>query len=127
MRTTVEKMIRNLGTDVTVHHNGVTVITKGIFVPTTSRSWQNMQNVFSELGEAPRGQYNYIGAMEPVVEKGDLLDVGGSGLSIMDLGSTNGTIINGQRLMPQVSTPVPHGGVIFLADNNCVFQVKYNK
>ena len=77
MRTTVEKMIRNLGTDVTVHHNGVTVITKGIFVPTTSRSWQNMQNVFSELGEAPRGQYNYIGAMEPVVEEGDLLDVGG--------------------------------------------------
>ena len=77
MRTTVEKMIRNLGTDVTVHHNGVTVITKGIFVPTTSRSWQNMQNVFSELGEAPRGQYNYIGAMEPVVEKGGLLDVGG--------------------------------------------------
>ena len=77
MRTTVEKMIRNLGTDVTVHHNGVTVTAKGIFVPTTSRSWQNMQNVFSELGEAPRGQYNYIGAMEPVVEKGDLLDVGG--------------------------------------------------
>ena len=77
MRATVEKMIRSLGTDVTVHHNGVTVITKGIFVPTTSRSWQNMQNVFSELGEAPRGQYNYIGAMEPVVEKGDLLDVGG--------------------------------------------------
>ena len=77
MRATVEKMIRNLGTDVTVHHNGVTVTAKGIFVPTTSRSWQNMQNVFSELGEAPRGQYNYIGAMEPVVEKGDLLDVGG--------------------------------------------------
>ena len=77
MRATVEKMIRNLGTDVTVHHDGVSVTAKGIFVPTTSRSWQNMQNVFSELGEAPRGQYNYIGAMEPVVEKGDLLDVGG--------------------------------------------------
>lgn len=77
MRATVEKMIRNLGTDVTVHHDGVSVTAKGIFMPTTSRSWQNMQNVFSELGEAPRGQYNYIGAMEPVVEKGDLLDVGG--------------------------------------------------
>ena len=77
MRSMVEKMIRSLGTDVTVHHEGVSVTAKGIFVPTTSRSWQNMQNVFTELGEAPRGQYNYIGAMEPVVEKGDLLDVGG--------------------------------------------------
>ena len=76
MRAMVEKMIRSLGTDVTVHHEGVSVTAKGIFVPTTSRSWQNMQNVFTELGEAPRGQYNYIGAMEPVVEKGDLLDVG---------------------------------------------------
>ena len=76
MRKTVEKMIRSLGTDVTVHHDGTTVTAKGIFVPTTSRSWQNMQNVFSELGEAPRGQYNYIGCMEPAVEKGDLLDVG---------------------------------------------------
>ena len=76
MHKTVEKIIRNLGTDVTVHHGGTTVTAKGIFVPTTSRSWQNMQNVYSELGEAPRGQYNYIGCMEPVVEKGDLLDVG---------------------------------------------------
>ena len=77
MRPTVEKMIRNLGTDVTVHHGNDVITAKGIFVPTTSRSWQNMQNVYSELGEAPRGQYNYIGTMEPVVEKGDLLDVGG--------------------------------------------------
>ncbi len=77
MRTTVEKMIRNLGTNVTVYHNGASAAAKSIFVPTTSRSWQNMQNVFTELGEAPRGQYNYIGALEPVVEKGDQLDVGG--------------------------------------------------
>ena len=76
MRTTVEKMIHNLGTNVTVYHNGESAKAKSIFVPTTSRSWQNMQNVFTELGVAPRGQYNYIGALEPVIEKGDLLDVG---------------------------------------------------
>lgn len=55
------------------------------------------------------------------------LDVGTTGLTVTDLGSTNGTAVNGQRLTPQVSVPVPHGGVIFLGDNNCVFQVKYNK
>lgn len=77
MRRAVEKMIRGLGTDVTVHHEGISTTAKGIFMPTTSRSWQNMQNVFTELGEAPRGQYNYIGTLEPVIEKGDLLDVGG--------------------------------------------------
>ena len=47
MRPTVEKMIRNLGTDVTVHHGEEVITAKGIFVPTTSRSWQNMQNVYS--------------------------------------------------------------------------------
>ena len=77
MRATVEKMIRSLGTDVTVYHKGICTTTKGVFVPTTSRSWQNMQNVFTELGETPRGQYNYIGAMEPVAERGDVLEVGG--------------------------------------------------
>ena len=76
MRTAVEKLIRGLGTVVKIRHEGKIVNTVGIFMPTTSRSWQNMQNVYSELGEAPRGQYNYIGCMEPVVEKGDLLDVG---------------------------------------------------
>lgn len=75
VRNMVEKMIRNWGTDVTVYHRGVPSTAKGVFVSTTSRSWQNMQNVFTELGETPRGQYNYIGAMEPVAEKGDILEV----------------------------------------------------
>lgn len=80
------------------------------------------------FGRAQPGPHNAVLAnYDKVSGTHCLLDVGGSGLSVMDLGSTNGTIINGQRLMPQVSTPVPHGGVIFLADNNCVFQVKYNK
>ena len=77
MRAAVEKLIRGLGTVVKIRHEGQIVNTVGIFMPTTSRSWQNMQNVFSELGETPRGQYNYIGTVEPAVEKGDLLDVGG--------------------------------------------------
>lgn len=77
MRKSVEKMIRTWGTDVKVCHKGTITWTKGVFVPTTSRSWQNMENVFTPLGETPRGQYNYIGTLEPVAEKGDTLEVGG--------------------------------------------------
>lgn len=77
MRQLVEKLIRRCGTTVTVYHEGIKTETRGIFMPTTSRSWQNMQHVYSPLGETPRGQYNYIGALEPVAEKGDVLEVGG--------------------------------------------------
>ena len=33
---------------------------------------------------------------------------------IMDLGSSNGTYLNGSRLTPSVETPVAHGDVIYL-------------
>jgi hypothetical protein len=33
---------------------------------------------------------------------------------IMDLGSSNGTYLNGSRLLPYVETPVVHGDVIYL-------------
>lgn len=78
MRSTLEKMIHRWGTEVTVLHQGTATVTKAIFLPTTSRSWQNMQHVYSPVGETPRGQYNYIGALEPVAEKGDVLKVGGN-------------------------------------------------
>ena len=79
------------------------------------------------LGRAQPGTHNAVLARYDRVSGTHCrLDVTGSGLTVTDLGSTNGTIVNGQRLTPQVGIPVPHGGVIFLADNNCVFQVKYN-
>ncbi len=45
-------------------------------MPTTSRSWQNMENVYTPLGETPRGQYNYIGPADAQAVLGDLLIVG---------------------------------------------------
>ena len=33
---------------------------------------------------------------------------------IMDLGSSNGTYLNGSRLPPYVETPLAHGDVVFL-------------
>ena len=35
-------------------------------------------------------------------------------IMIMDLGSSNGTYLNGNRLAPYVETPVAHGDVIYL-------------
>lgn len=78
MRRLVEKMIHSWGTEVKINHQGISSVTRAVFVPTTSRSWQNMQHVYSPVGETPRGQYNYIGALEPVAEKGDILEVGGN-------------------------------------------------
>lgn len=54
------------------------------------------------------------------------IEGGSSSIKVTDLGSTNGTKVNGQKLSPNVPVTVPHGGIIFLADNNCAFQVRYN-
>ena len=75
MRQLIERMLHAWGIVLTVHHKGLHTTTRGVFVPTTSRSWQNMQHVFTPLGETPRGQYNYIGAMEPLIEHGDIIAV----------------------------------------------------
>lgn len=80
------------------------------------------------IGRAQPGYHNQLLAnYDKVSGTHCRIDVTGSGMTITDLGSTNGTIVNGQKLMANIPAPVPHGGVIFLADNNCVFQVKYNK
>ena len=52
------------------------------------------------------------------------IEVGYQKVTVTDLGSTNGTKVGSQRLTANVPVQVPHGGVIFLADNNCAFQVK---
>lgn len=80
------------------------------------------------FGRAQPGSHNSIlAAYDKVSGTHCRLDVSGSGLMLTDLGSTNGTLVNGKRLTPHAPVPVSHGGVIFLADNNCVFQVKYNQ
>jgi len=43
-----------------------------------------------------------------------LLDIGGSTLSLTDLGSTNGTFVNGTRLAPNAATPLQVGDKVKL-------------
>ncbi len=43
---------------------------------------------------------------------------------VTDLGSTNGTYIGSQRLLPQQPAQAPNGAVLYLGSKNCGFQIR---
>lgn len=53
------------------------------------------------------------------------MEITGGRLMVTDLGSTNGTFVNGTRLAPNQPASVPNGGEIRLANPECVFRVQY--
>lgn len=53
------------------------------------------------------------------------LEVTDTGLTVTDLGSTNGTFVNGTQLQPNRSESVPNGSEIRLGDPECLFRVQY--
>ena len=61
----------------TLFRGDSSVKVKGFFQPVQSKSWQNMTNVATPLGEVSQEQYVYIGPGETEVKQGDLLTVGG--------------------------------------------------
>lgn len=77
MRKIVGGILRQYGSVMTVTRGEISVKVRGFFQPVRSKSWQNMTNVATPLGEVPRGQYVYIGPVDPEVKQGDLLTVGG--------------------------------------------------
>ena len=52
---------------------------RAFFQPVRSKSWDYSDSNYSPLGEIPRGQYVYIGPVEPAAEAGDSLMVGNKG------------------------------------------------
>jgi len=77
MRRKLEKMMDRWGTTMTLQRDGVNWELKGFLQETGSRNWQNMEKVFTPLGEIPRGQYLYLGPLEPETGVGDVLLKGG--------------------------------------------------
>ena len=57
-------------------HGDTQQTVQGFFQPVRSKSWQNMVNLATPLGEVFRGQYVYIGPADVAVSEGDRLSVG---------------------------------------------------
>lgn len=57
MQATVEKILQKYGRDITVEREGESLVFQGFFHHTGSKDWHNMEKVYTELGQIPRGQY----------------------------------------------------------------------
>lgn len=68
----------------------------------------------------PLGEYNTISGCHCCLE------LSKTGLTVTDLGSTNGTWVNGVRLVPNHPTAVPDGSELWLAGRKCTLQVKFD-
>ena len=77
MRQMVSKILNTHGAVITLHHGGTDHKVRAFFQPVRSKSWQYLEGNYSPLGEIPRGQYVYIGPVEPGAEAGDCLTVEG--------------------------------------------------
>ena len=55
---------------------------RAFFQPVRSKSWQYLEGNYSPLGEIPRGQYVYLGPMQPNVSVGDIIKVKGKAYRI---------------------------------------------
>lgn len=76
MRQMVEKILNTYGTAVALCHGDTGYELRAFFQPVRSKSWQYLEGNYSPLGEIPRGQYVYIGPVEPEAAAGDTLTVG---------------------------------------------------
>lgn len=74
------------------------------------------------IGRAPTCSIPIAGASN-VSSNHCSVSVSGSMIVVTDLGSTNGTYLDRQRLTPRSPTPVPEGGVVYLGNANCAFRV----
>ena len=73
MRALVEKVLRKYGTPLVLRRYDGDREIHAVMQHTASLGWQNMQPVYSPLGEIPRGQYLLMVPLEPLLEKGDIL------------------------------------------------------
>ena len=76
MRHKIEKILRRYGTPILLRRAQGDSTLYGFWQHTGSLGWKNMQPVYSQLGEVPRGQYVYIGPAGQQVQTGETLEVG---------------------------------------------------
>ncbi len=73
MKQAVEAILRSFGDTLDIVHGETSTTVRAFLQPVTSKSWQNMEHMFSDLGRIERGQYLYLGPADKAVEQGDLL------------------------------------------------------
>ena len=73
MQSLLEKVMLRWGTAVALRRDGALRQYKAFIQETGSRNWQNMEKIFTPVGEIPRGQYLYLGPLEPRIQVGDVL------------------------------------------------------
>lgn len=71
MERYVKGILNRYGAALTVRHGGTETACRGFLRPVTGKYWQNMEHVFSDIGQVPRGQYVYLGPPEVPLEQGD--------------------------------------------------------
>ena len=79
MERMIGKILNTYGTAVTLCRGDREYEIRAFFQPVRSKSWSYLDGEYSPLGEIPRGQYVYIGPVEPAAEAGDTLTVGKKG------------------------------------------------
>ena len=69
MRRTVEKVLSQHGTDLTIVSGLEQKTVRGFFRAVNSKSWQSMESEATLLGEITRGQYVYMGPVDAAVKE----------------------------------------------------------
>lgn len=76
MKSTVEAILRQYGTDLLITSGEEQRTVRGFFRAVNSKSWQSMESEATLLGEISRGQYAYIGPADGGIKEGDILSLG---------------------------------------------------
>ena len=76
MLHTLERVLKEHGTDMVLTGSGGTRTVRGFFRAVNSKSWQSMESEVTLLGEITRGQYVYMGPVAAAVKEGDTLILG---------------------------------------------------
>lgn len=82
MKRMIGKIMECYGTAVTLCRQDETFQVRAFFQPVRSKSWQYLEGTYGPLGEVPRGQYVYLGPVEPMAQSGDTLIVAGKAYSM---------------------------------------------
>ena len=77
MRNMVNKILNQYGNALTLAKEDGDYQIQAFFQPVRSKSWQYLEGNYSPLGELSRGQYVYIGPLEPFAEPGDTVTADG--------------------------------------------------